>query len=155
MTEKEKLEFLERLMGKGNTTIGQVIMDNHGTMNINNNTGDSKRGSNKEEKEITKEQLAQAVVNCQRYFWANSAYAVLYCLIRDDLKKDCSQSSFERMVELLPYSKERDHQCPTGTISNAFSDNSFYKLPIEKWEKNGAPQRVLLLVSKLREELQL
>lgn len=33
MTDKEKLEFLERMMVKGNTTIGQVIMDNHGTMN--------------------------------------------------------------------------------------------------------------------------
>lgn len=30
---------MEKLMGNGNTTIGQLIMDNHGTMNIRNNQG--------------------------------------------------------------------------------------------------------------------
>ena len=35
---------------------------------------------NADNKEISKDQLAHAVENCQEYFWANSSYAVLFCM---------------------------------------------------------------------------
>jgi len=51
MTDKEKLDYLEKLMGNGNTTIGQLIMDNHGTMNINNSATEQQ----KKEQEVPKD----------------------------------------------------------------------------------------------------
>jgi len=109
----------------------------------------------KEKKELNEEQLARAIENCQQYFWGNSSYAVLFCLCRDDYKKALSQTGFERMVEMLTYEKRRDYRCSPGTIANAFSDNPIYKLHVDEWEKNGAPQRMLLLLDKLRKELKL
>ena len=66
MTEEEKLQFLARIMGNGNTTIGQVIVDNHGTMNIHNHANEQK---NKQKDEgISKEQLNKAILDVQDIF---------------------------------------------------------------------------------------
>ena len=109
-----------------------------------------------ENKEISKEQLAQAVENCQEYFWGNSAYAVLFCILRDDCKqKDLSMATYERMVELLPYKKPRKHTCPAGTIANAFSDNAIFNSPTDKWDEMKANQRIIKLRDALRKELKL
>ena len=109
----------------------------------------------REERELSDEMLANAIENCQRYFWGNSAYAVVYCIYRDDYDKGISQTGFERLVEQLPYTKNRDYKCSTGTIANAFSDNAIYKLHVNKWETNGASKRVITLLNRLREELEL
>ena len=37
--------MLAKMMGSGNVKIGQFIMDNHGTMNIDNNMGEEKASS--------------------------------------------------------------------------------------------------------------
>lgn len=105
--------------------------------------------------EISNDQLARAIENCQPYFWANSAYAVLYCLMRDDLGMDISQSCFEQMIEMLPYKTERGHKCTPGTIANAFSNNAYLKMSVDRWQQNGALKRSLTLLKKLREELKL
>lgn len=105
--------------------------------------------------EISKEQLARAIENCQPYFWGNSAYAVLYCLMRDDLGKDIPQSRFEQMIEMLPYKTERGYKCNAGTIANAFSNNAYLKMSVDRWQQNGAHSRSLTLLKKLREELKL
>ncbi len=100
--------------------------------------------------------LARAIENCQEYFWGNSAYAVVYCVCRDDYKqKDLTQSGFERMVEMLPYSKKRDYTCTTGTIANAFCHNSLFKTHVSRWELQGASERILKLLNQLRKELEL
>lgn len=107
-------------------------------------------------KELTKEQLARAIENCQEYFWANSAYAVLFCILRDDYKqKDLSMATYERMVELLPYKTTRKHTCQAGTISNAFSDNAIFNSPTDKWDEMNASQRIINLRNALRKELKL
>ena len=107
-------------------------------------------------KELTKEQLARAIENCQEYFWANSAYAVLFCILRDDYKqKDLSMATYERMVELLPYKTTRKHTCQAGTISNAFSDNAIFNSPTDKWDEMKASQRIINLRNALRKELKL
>ena len=107
-------------------------------------------------KELTKEQLARAIENCQEYFWANSAYAVLFCILRDDCKqKDLSMATYERKVELLPYKKAREHTCPAGTIANAFSDNAIFNSPTDKWDDMNASKRIIKLRDALRKELKL
>ena len=106
--------------------------------------------------ELNKEQLARAIENCQEYFWANSAYAVLFCILRDDCKqKDLSMATYERKVELLPYKKAREHTCPAGTIANAFSDNAIFNSPTDKWDDMNASKRIIKLRDALRKELKL
>ena len=98
--------------------------------------------------------LARAIENCQEYFWGNSAYAVVYCVCRDDYDMmNLTQSGFERMVEMLPYLKRRDYKCTPGTIANAFSNNPFYKSHVSRWELQGAPERIIKLLNQLRKEL--
>ena len=109
-----------------------------------------------ENKELSKEKMARAIENCQEYIWANSAYAVLYCILRDDYKqKDLTMATYERMVELLPYKIPRKHTCRAGTIANAFSDNAIFYSPTDKWDEMNASQRVIKLRNAFRKELKL
>ena len=47
MTEEKQMAFLDRLI-KGGVNIGQLIMDNHGTMEISNNTSSSEKSKKQE-----------------------------------------------------------------------------------------------------------
>ena len=142
-----------------NSSVGQFIehvdtvnftLDGNGQFHFNN-----VENVNEKKKEMSNEQLARAIENTQELFWGKSAYAVVFCLIRDDYKKEMTQTAFESMVELLPYQKVRDYTCSTGTIANAFSDNPIFKTHVSRWEAQGASNRILKLLNKLREELKL
>ena len=80
-------------------------------------------------------------------------YAVVYCICRDDYKKKLSQIEFEKMVEDLPYTKERHHQCTTGTIANAFSNNPIFYEDINEWDNFNPMPRIIKLRDALRKEL--
>ena len=99
--------------------------------------------------------LVQAIENCQQYFWGNSAYAVVFCVCRDDLNMKISQSAFEKKVEELPYKKKRDYKCSKGTIANAFSDNPIYKDNVNKWDGFNPASRIIKLRNELRNEIKL
>lgn len=106
-------------------------------------------------KKLSLQKLACAIENCQKYFWANSAYAVLFCICRDDYEMDLSQTDFERIIEGLPYKKKRDHTCPIGTIANAFSNNPIFSEDVSKWEDYNPMKRIIKLLNELRNELKL
>ena len=101
------------------------------------------------------EMLARAIENCQHYFWGNSAYAVVYCVCRDDLNMPTNMSAFEKRVEEIPYKKKRDYKCPKGTIANAISDNPIYKENINNWDKFKPSSRIIKLRDELRKYLKL
>ena len=101
------------------------------------------------------EHLAQAIERCQEYFWGNSAYAVLFCIWRDDLKMRLTQTDFERKVEALPYQKARDYQCPAGTIANAFCHNQIYNERVDDWDVFNPLPRIIKLRNVLRNALKL
>jgi len=112
----------------------------------------------KEEKDndtLTDEALARAVENCQEYFWGNSAYAVLFCVCRDNYEENSNKSLFEQRTEQLPYKKDRIYKCPTGTIANAFRDNPIYNEHIDTWEKFKPMTRIIKLRDALKNELKL
>lgn len=104
---------------------------------------------------LSDEQLTRAIENCQSYFWANTAYAVLYCIWRDDYKMPDNMSAFEIKIESLPYSKKRDHCCPEGTLANAFSNNNIYKTRIDTWDRQNPMKRITKLRDELRIQLKL
>ena len=104
-------------------------------------------------KEFNNGQLARAIEKSQQYFWGNSAYAVVFCLCRDDYKMNLTQTAFEKMVENLPYAKKRDYTCPAGTIANAFSDNPIYRENINNWDDYNPLPRIIKLRDELKNEL--
>ncbi len=165
MNQEDIQKTLEAISKSGITVAGDLVLEKKVEYEVNNVenggigiqiiNGEKNSQSVSDKKELSKEQLASAIENCQEYFWAKSAYAVLFCLLRDDYKKELSQAGFERMIATLPYKKKLDYVCSTGTIANAFSDNAIYTFPISKWEMEGAPERIMMLLKQLRKELQL
>lgn len=106
-------------------------------------------------KELNRELLAHAIVKCQQYFWANSSYAVVFCVCRDAYKMQANKTAFEKMIEQLPYQGKRDFRCPQGTIANAFSDNQIYNENSNDWEQYNPLPRIIKLRDELRKELKL
>ena len=128
------------------------------TQTYNGNVYNGKEETNEkpaEKKTPSQEQLARAIETCQEYFWANAAYAVVYCICRDDYKMKLSQTDFETMVEALPYKNERDYKCTTGTIANAFCNNLIFSENIGKWDGFNPLPRIIKLRDALRNELKL
>lgn len=103
---------------------------------------------------LSDEQLARAIEQSQAFFWGNSAYAVLFCLLRDEYGMADNMSMFEAKVEGLAYSKARSYTCPKGTIINAFSNNPIYRQHIDKW-KDKASIRIIKLLEELKLRLEL
>ncbi len=128
------------------------------TQTYNGNVYNGKEEVNEapaEKKTLSQEQLTRAIENCQSYFWGNSAYAVVYCICRDDYKMKLSQTDFETMVEALPYKNERDYTCTTGTIANAFCNNLIFSENISNWDDFNPLPRIIKLRDALRNELKL
>lgn len=100
-------------------------------------------------------QLARAIEECQQYFWGNSAYAVVFCIWRDDYKMSSNKTAFEEMVEKLPYKKRRSHTCPSGTIANAFMNNPIFNENVSEWDGFNPLPRIIKLRDELRKQLKL
>ena len=154
--QSEMPNFKGMFEGATLTNCTQNFIWGNETVHVHSNKEKEEVSEQEVPKELTKDQLAHAVENCQEYFWANSAYAVLFCILRDDCKqKDLSMATYERMVELLPYKKPRKRTCPAGTIANAFSDNAIFNSPTDNWDKMNAAARIIKLRDVLRKELKL
>lgn len=165
--DREEIQRIMEALGKGGIHVqGDFVVSKYVEYEVNNvesggivqvNPRDDRtaRAADEATGEISADELARAIENCQQYFWGNSAYAVLYCLFRDVLKRDMSQTGFERMVGVLPYTRRLDYECTIGTVANALKNNAFMRRDVAEWEMVGAPQRALLLLGKLREEMKI
>ena len=105
--------------------------------------------------EIDDEMLVCAIENSQELFWASSAYAVVFCVCRDDLNMMPNKSAFERKIMNLKYNKKLSFTCKNGTIANAFSDNPIYYDNVNDWKNFNAAPRIIKLRDKLRNEIKL
>ena len=79
--------------------------------------------------------LLACVESVRQYFWKDSALAVIFCTCRDCYGYVNNMSQFER-----------EFHCQEGLLSNTFRNNPYMRLHVDKWEQNGAKQRVLRLV---------
>ena len=84
----------------------------------------------------------------QSFFWAQSAWAVVYCVCRDHLEMTDNMSEFERMVEELPFTK-KVVECPEGTVRKAVMRNEFMNYPLHRWPEGRASKLAEKLVEKL------
>ena len=155
MTEEEKktLAALFEAMGSKGAQfqIGQVIGSQVNTYNYYGQNGWATEAAH----ELNRERLASAIEACQTFFWGATAYAVVFCLLRDEYGIENNQSAFERMVEELPYTGKRDYVCGKGTLANAFKNNPIYSKPVGRWRELNANGRVLTLLEELRKRMDL
>jgi hypothetical protein len=147
MTDEQKMEWLAKIMGSGKMSVGQFIMDNHGTMTINNNMGDSHEGEQPQGEVCGSEQIAMGLRSVKYMLWGNAAYSVPFCVCRDVFGWDDNVSNFERKMA------EQGIIFPEGTIYTAMSRNPYLKLHIDKWEENGAMERALKLRDEFRQQV--
>lgn len=92
--------------------------------------------------------LARAVEAVQSFFWAQSAWAVVYCVCRDHLGMADNMSEFERRVAGLPLERSV-YGCPAGTVRKAFINNDYLRYATDRWPEG----RARLLAGKLLEAL--
>ena len=99
--------------------------------------------------ELTDERLAKAVEECQPYFWAKSAWAVVFCVCRDYFGVADNVSAFEKRIMGLEFGN-RVKEYTKGTIHSALCNNDYLKKPISKWTEG----RALALAKALKEALE-
>lgn len=137
MTAEERIRLMEVLM-KGGPSIGQLIIENNGTINYNDHRGEP----GEQKRKVDTEVLAKGVDGVREYLWKDSAMAVIFCVCRDCYGYTDNMSQFER-----------DFHCAEGLLSNTFRNNPYMRLNISKWEENGAKERVLRLVDAYKKAI--
>ena len=153
MTDEEKIQLMSRILGNGNTRINQFFMDNHGTVTIHNHAENEPTAKRGKKEMPSPDQIARAIMKVQDKFWANSSYAVLFCVFRDCYLFHDNRSQYEREMTLLPCGVELKYSCTPGVVSSTMNDNKYMELPIDKWKSNKAPERVLTLVESFKNAL--
>ena len=138
MTEEEKLKILEGIIKNG-ASIGQLVIENHGTMNYN--AGGEKKANLDD---VTLDDMKKAVAECGMYMYAVAGITVAYAIGRDLCHWTLSQSDFERKMRMMGY------DCKDGTIANTLRNNPYMREHVSKWATLGAKSEVL----RLRDELQ-
>ena len=98
--------------------------------------------------EVSAAQVAAALSRCRDYLWGNAAYAVAFCVCRDVYGWQNNATYFERQME------QEGISLPAGTINSTLSRNPFMRMPVDKWEKNGAMQRVLAMKEQFMEQME-
>lgn len=94
---------------------------------------------------LTADLLGKAVGGVREYIWGHAAYAVLFCVCRDEYGWQDNASYFERQLQLLGIN------IPAGTLNAAISRNPYMRQPLGKWKALGVMERVMVLVERFRE----
>ena len=94
------------------------------------------------------ERLARAVESAQSYFWAQSSWAVVFCVCRDHFGIPDNMSEFEKFVQGLTFTKEV-YKCPTGTIQKSIANNDYMRYPIHRWPEGRSVRLAAELMKSL------
>ena len=99
------------------------------------------------------ERLTEAVIQCSHLFWAASAWAVVFGVLRDCCGKPGNMQEFERSAMRLQLPAGFKHPCSIGTVQRTISNHEYMRKSIDKWEEQGAADRELKLMTVLIKEL--
>lgn len=94
------------------------------------------------------EDVMKVAEACQSYFWAQSSWAVVYCVCSKHLGMDMSMSEFERRVAEYPLRKST-YGCPESTIRKAFSNNDYMYSAISSWPEKPPKKLAKALMERL------
>ena len=145
MNETTKTQTLGNIF-HGSVTFNGPMFDIHDNAHVV--IHNSRMEDPEAEGEYSPERLARAIEGVQSYFWAQSAWAVVYCVCRDHLAMGDNMSEFERMVAGLPFTK-KVVECPEGTVRKAVMRNEFMNYPLHRWPEGRASKLAEKLVEKL------
>lgn len=149
---QEEISMLQGLFQGANLQHAQVnVVVQSGAKVVYKEVTDTEKG--KQSAQVTDAQVANAIVQSQSLFWAQSAWAVVYCVCRDHLGMADNMTEFERYIKSLPFTQKLSYECPDGTIQSTLKNNTYMRYPIAKWAENGAKERVLLLAENLTHAL--
>ena len=154
MTDETKLKIVEAL-AKSGMSVGQFIMENTGIIKYTDNRGNTSAPKEKDKKEVNPEQFAKALLAVQTYMWGYSSNAVIFCALRDNHKYKGTMSDYERQCMTVEETNKLSWPCPEGTIRSAFFNNPFLKLSVDKWKDQGVQDRVMILLEKFEEQIEL
>ncbi len=94
---------------------------------------------------LDRKALESAVMSVQHLFWAAASYAVIFCVCRDRYDYTDNMSQFERLLMSLDRLNSSKYPCKNETVTSTIKNNAYMKLPIGKWETNGAKERTIVL----------
>lgn len=99
------------------------------------------------------QRLSKAVGDGRYLFWAASAWAVAYCVIRDCFGYEGNVSDFERKAEKMILPKQFEYPCSEGKVQRTISNHPYMRLHVDKWKENGASTREIVLMGFLKNNL--
>ena len=99
------------------------------------------------------QRLTKAVSEGSLLFWAASAWAVAYGVVRDSFGYEGSISDFERKAANLNLPMNFAYDCSTGKVQRTISNHPYMRLHIDKWKENGASPREIVLMEYLRRNI--
>lgn len=139
MTEGELLEFfkLEKLLKMINEAIMKLPSEDE--PEVKNVAADD---------DYFVEKLGDALNEVETYMWGQSSHAVLFCTLRDNHGFTDNMSRYERIHKKLSEKRKLQWPCPEGTLRVAFSNNSYYKVPVTRWKDMDVPKRAITLLDK-------
>ncbi len=143
MTDEKKLQLMQQL-AQGGMQVGQLIVENSGTITYNDHRGETATATADMAGRVDYEMVGRALQTCKDYIWGQAALATIFCVCRDVYQMGDNASFFERQMVLL------NQDCPPGTISNAMRNNPYMRLHIDKWKAQGAQERVLVLKNEFQ-----
>lgn len=146
-TQQKKGGIINYFQG---ATINNLVINGNMTKNGTENFYAAQPESKKEaeEQEVDIKIVAQALKKCKGFLWGQAALATIFCVCRDAYNLGDNASWFERQMEQM------DFNCPQGTIANAIRNSPYMKQPISKWERNGAQERVLVLMKQFMKSIE-
>ena len=89
--------------------------------------------------------FAQAMEKVQLLMWGQSAYAVLFCELRDHHHYPNNMSQFEREADMIAARRGWKCRCKAKTMVDAFRRNSFLFHHVDEWTTINAPARARML----------
>lgn len=99
------------------------------------------------------QRLTKAVREGSLLFWAASAWAVAFGVVRDCCSYEGSISDFERKAANMNLPMNFTYVCSTGKVQRTISNHPYMRLHIDKWKENGATPREIVLMEFLRKNI--
>ena len=109
--------------------------------------------SRHQQQDSLQERVRKAVADGSHLFWAASAWAVVYGVVRDCHGYEGSVIDFERKAIALDLPPTFDHCCSVGKVQRTISNHPYMRLHIDKWKENGASVREIVLMDFLRNNI--
>lgn len=107
----------------------------------------------RQQQDSLQERVRKAVADGSHLFWAASAWAVVYGVVRDCHGYEGSVIDFERKAIALDPPPTFDHCCSVGKVQRTISNHPYMRLHIDKWKENGASVREIVLMDFLRNNI--